>query len=67
MLPAVETALEQLAGELTPEEISEIRAKSADVTSALKARETALLKQALSALDNSTQTLATRLMEQAMG
>jgi len=67
MLPAVETALEQLAGELTPEEISDIRAKSADVTSALKARETALLKQALSALDNSTQTLATRLMEQAMG
>ncbi|NBZ95779.1 MAG: hypothetical protein EBR40_05030, partial [Proteobacteria bacterium] len=67
MLPAVESALEQLSGELPPEEAADIRAKADEVTSALEAKETLRLKQALSALDHATQTLATKLMEKAMG
>ena len=67
MLPAVESALGQLAGELPQEEIIEIRNTSAEVTSALQAGETARLKQALTALDQATQTLATKLIEKAMG
>jgi molecular chaperone DnaK len=66
MLPAVEAALEQLAGDLPPTEVTDIRAKSAEVTSALEANETTRLKQALSALDQATQTLATKLIERAM-
>ena len=67
MLPAVETALSQLADELPKEETAQIRIYSAEVTAALGAKETVRLKQALSALDNATQTLATRLLEKAMG
>jgi len=67
MLPAVEAALAQLSGELPPDEVDEIRAKSAEVTSALEAKETTRLKQALAALDQATKTLATRLIERAMG
>jgi molecular chaperone DnaK len=67
MLPAVESALEQLSGELPPEEAADIRTKADEVTSALEAKETLRLKQALSALDQATQTLATKLMEKAMG
>jgi molecular chaperone DnaK len=67
MLPAVEAALAQLSGELPSDEVDEIQAKSAEVTSALEAKETTRLKQALAALDQATQTLATRLIERAMG
>lgn len=67
MLPAVEAALDQLAGELPQEEVTEIREKSTEVISALEAKETNRLKQALAALDRATQTLATRLIEKAMG
>jgi molecular chaperone DnaK len=67
MLPAVESALEQLSGELPSEEAADIRAKADELTSALEAKETLRLKQALSALDQATQTLATKLMEKAMG
>jgi len=63
MLPAVESALAQLAPELPPEEVAEIRAKSAEVTSALDGKETLRLKQALDALDQATQGLATKLLE----
>jgi molecular chaperone DnaK len=66
MLPAVEAALEQLAGELPGEEVSEIRTKSFEVTSALEAKDTKRLKQALASLDQATQTLATKLIERAM-
>ena len=66
MLPAVDSALAQLAGDLPSEEVADIRAKSAEVTSALDAKETARLKQALLALDQATQTLATKLIERAM-
>lgn len=67
MLPAVEAALAQLAGELPSGEIAEIRGRSAEVHSALEAKETVRLKQALNALDQATQNLATRLMERAIG
>ena len=67
MLPAVEAALLQLAGELPPQEISDIRAKSAAVTAALETKETARLKEALASLDNATQSLATRLIEKLTG
>ena len=66
MLPAVEAALAQLAEDLPGEEVSGIRALSAEVTNALQAKDTNRLKQALAALDQSTQTLATKLIERAM-
>ncbi len=67
MLPAVEAALAQLGSELPGDEIAEIHKQTTEVTSALQAKETTRLKQALSTLDQATQTLATRLMERAMG
>ena len=67
MLPAVKAALEQLAGELPSEEVADICAKSSEVRIALEGKETTRLKQALAALDTVTQTLATRLLEKAMG
>lgn len=66
MLPAVQAALDQLAGELPPDEVAEIRIKTAEVTSALQAKETNRLKQALTALDQATQSLATKLLEKVM-
>ena len=66
MLPAVESALGQLAGELPEGEISAIRTGAAEVTAALQAGETARLKKALETLDQATQTLATKLLEKAM-
>jgi molecular chaperone DnaK len=67
MLPAVEAALAQLGSELPEAEIAEIHKQTAEVTAALATKETSRLKQALSALDQATQTLATRLIERAMG
>ncbi|MFZ0435862.1 MAG: Hsp70 family protein [Chthoniobacterales bacterium] len=67
MLPAVEAALAQLGSELPGDEIAEIQKQTAEVTAALATKETSRLKQALSALDQATQTLATRLIERAMG
>jgi molecular chaperone DnaK len=67
MLPAVEAALAQLGSELPGDEIAEIHKQTAEVTAALATKETSRLKQALAALDQATQTLATRLMERAMG
>jgi molecular chaperone DnaK len=67
MLPAVEAALAQLGSELPGDEIAEIHKQTAEVTAALATKETSRLKQALSALDQATQSLATRLMERAMG
>ena len=66
MLPAVEAALAQLAGELPPDEIAGIRHQTAEVTAALQSKETVRLKQTLANLDNATQSLATRLIERAM-
>ncbi len=67
MLPAVKAALAQLGSELPGDEIAEIHKQTTEVTAALATKETSRLKQALSALDQATQTLATRLMERAMG
>ena len=67
MLPAVEAALTQLGSELPEAEITEIHKQTTEVTAALVSKETGRLKQALAALDQATQTLATRLMERAMG
>jgi len=66
MLPAVETALKQLSFELSEAEILQIRDYAAEVTAAMESKETARLKNALSSLDNATQSLATRLIERAM-
>jgi molecular chaperone DnaK len=67
MLPAVESALEQLGSELPESEVLVIKQQSSEVISALASKETTRLKQALAALDTATQTLATRLLEKAMG
>jgi molecular chaperone DnaK len=67
MLPAVESALEQLGSELSESEVLEIKKQSSEVISALASRETNRLKQALASLDTATQTLATKLLEKAMG
>jgi len=67
MLPAVAVALEQLGSELLESEVLEIQGKSSEVQAALESKETVRLKQALAALDNATQTLATKLLEKAMG
>jgi len=66
MLPAVEAALVQLCNELSDEEIRQVRFYAGEVTSALESKETGRLKNALSILDNATQSLATRLIERAM-
>ena len=67
MLPAVESALEQLGSELPESEVLVIKQQSSEVISALASKETTRLKQALAALDTATQTLATRLLDKAMG
>jgi molecular chaperone DnaK len=67
MLPAVEAALAQLGSELPEAEIAEIHKQTAEVTAALATKEPSRLKQAIAALDQATQTLATRLMERALG
>ncbi|MCE9588492.1 MAG: Hsp70 family protein [Verrucomicrobia bacterium] len=67
MLPAVEAALAQLGSEIPESEFLEIREKSSEVQAALESKETSRLKQALAVLDNATQTLATKLLEKAMG
>jgi len=67
MLPAVEAALDQLGSELPESEILDIRKQSSEVEAAVKSKETTRLKQALAVLDNATQTLATKLLEKAMG
>ncbi len=67
MLPAVEAALAQLGSERPEAEIAEMHKQTTEGTAALASKETSRLKQALAALDQATQTLATRLMERAMG
>jgi molecular chaperone DnaK len=67
MLPAVEMALEQLADEMSSEEVAAIRYQSNEVSLALESKETNRLKKGLIKLDEVTQNLATRLMEKALG
>ena len=66
MLPAVEDALAQLGSDLPPDEVAEILLHEEDVRAALTSKETNRLKQAITALDESTQILATKLIEKAL-
>jgi len=66
MLPAVESALAQLAGEVGAEEIAAIGQRVEAVRGAMADRSTSRLKKALAALDEATQPLATRLVEKAL-
>lgn len=66
MLPAVESALTQLAMELPDSEVAFIQNQAQAVTDALKSKNTARLKLALEELDQATQSLAIRLMEKAV-
>ncbi len=66
MLPAVEAALQELTEEIPLEIQTAIRAHTAEVTSALEKKETALLKKRIQELDDATQHLATLLIEKAM-
>ncbi len=67
MLPAVQTALDQVGAGLPEAERARIEAARAAVISALEAHSTSRLKKSLSELDEATQSLATRLIEKAMG
>ncbi|MEI8312193.1 MAG: Hsp70 family protein [Verrucomicrobiota bacterium] len=67
MLPAVDAALLQLGPEVTDEQRSALAALVAKVRTAQAERSASRLKSALAALDGATQTLATRLMEKALG
>jgi len=67
MLPAVKVALEQFGSELPESEVLDIREKSSEVEAALASKETTRLNQAISSLDDATQTLATKLIERGMG
>ena len=66
MLPAVESALAQLAGELDPLMEEEIRAAATRLEIAMKQENLPLLQQQLQKLDDATQILATMLVEKAM-
>jgi len=66
MLPAVQSALDLLAGQISEEESRAIAGKCAAIRSALDSRATARLKKAIADLDEATQPLATRLVERAL-
>ena len=66
MLPAVESALKQLEGELDSTTEQEIRTASANLAAAMKENNLNFLQQQLRNLDEMTQTLATMLVERAM-
>ncbi|MCX6958173.1 MAG: Hsp70 family protein [Verrucomicrobiae bacterium] len=66
MLPAVESALAQLAGELDPLMEEEIRAAAAQLATAMKQENLPLLQQQLQKLDDATQILATMLVEKVL-
>jgi molecular chaperone DnaK len=68
LLPAVATALAQFAEAVTDEELASIRGAEASVRECLAAEshDARALKAATQALDDATQELAVRLVEQAM-
>jgi len=66
MLPAVEDALAQLGSDLPEQEVAEILRHAAEVRAALVLKETKRLKLTIAALDESTQILATKLIEKAL-
>lgn len=66
MLPAVEKALQELAGELDLSTEQKIRAAAANLAEAIKQNDLDFLQQELRNLDEMTQTLATMLVEKVM-
>lgn len=66
MLPAVESALKQLAGELDSATEQGIRTAAASLAAAMKENDLDFLQQQLRNLDEMTQALATMLVERAM-
>jgi molecular chaperone DnaK len=66
MLPAVETALRSLGDGVSSEESAALQALLQDVRKVRAQKSTSRLKKALAALDEATQPLATRLIEQAL-
>ncbi|KAB2642781.1 MAG: Hsp70 family protein [Verrucomicrobia bacterium] len=66
MLPAVEKALQELDGLISPETVDTVRTCATHVSQALERGALAPLKKALLELDEATQTVATLLIEKAM-
>ena len=66
MLPAVESALLQLGNDVPDEEKSAISDLLAAARKARSEKSASRLKSALAALDEATQSLATRLLEKAL-
>lgn len=66
MLPAVETALAELAADISAAERESVAAAVAAVNKAIASRTTPALKKALADLDTATQPLATKLVERAL-
>ena len=66
MLPAVESALKQLADEIDEEMEQEIRAAAANLSAAINQNNLDFLQQQLRNLDEMTQTLATMLVDKVL-
>ena len=66
MLPAVETALRRLGGEVAPEEREKISQLVRQVQEARETHSLSSLKTALSGLDKLTEPLAAKLVEEIM-
>jgi molecular chaperone DnaK len=66
MLPAVEKALNQLAGEIDLTTVEVIKAQAAHLESAMKQQNLTNLQEAIKNLDEATQVLATMLVEKVM-
>ncbi len=66
MIPAVQSALQQIGGEIAPEEKARLEQLVADIVAAREGRSLTRLKAALSALDKATEPLAALLVERAM-
>ncbi|MGC1481505.1 MAG: Hsp70 family protein [Chthoniobacterales bacterium] len=67
MLPAVEVALERMGDDIPADERERIVALVSEVRATIAKRHAAKLKRLLGDLDDATQTLATLLIEAAMG
>jgi molecular chaperone DnaK len=66
LLPAVEQALTQAGAQISPADRAKIETAAQDVRASLAAPEANRLKAAVTALDTATETLAARLVEQAI-
>ena len=66
MLPAVETALQRLGGEVAPQERKKIAGLVRQVAEAREMRSLSNLRTALNELDKTTEPLAARLLEGIM-